>query len=430
MTACAPIPNQPSVRILAAIFLLGVVVRLSVMYATRPFQQPMHVEIQHVALSIVNGHGFGNPYPVATGPTALFTPGCPLILAAIYRVFGTGEIAEAVTYCLNSVMASAAFALMPLLSWLLGFPRRVGIAAAVAGAAFPVYLLNEFRSTQAVAGALWLVTLCILSAWAWKTGKMFSGGTSLAVGAVWGFALLFAPNLLLIGLLWLGIALCYFGAGALKFAAVALTAMLTVLSPWVVRNQLVLGSPILTRSNLGLELWIANNDVSGASYLSNETSHQRYQPFVNLSEAAQLARVGEAAYMHQKMEEAGQWIELHPGRFSSLTTMRVVQFWFPVTYRTSQTLVLRVLTIAGVLGVFFAWRRNRTAFWLVGSIWFAYPLIYYIVQLDNPYRYPMYWSLLLMAVYGVGCLIEMAERKGLGWHMAVSPGPRAAASRK
>ena len=412
--------DRPGYKMLAAILLVGIAVRLSILLVTHPYQQPLHVEIQHVAISIATGHGFGNPYPVSTGPTALFTPGCPLVLAGIYRFFGSGELAEAVTNCVNAILASAVFALLPLLSWFLGLPLRIGVLAALAGAMFPVYLLNEFRSIQSVTGAFCLVMLSLLAAWTWKNGRALSARLGMATGAAWGLALLFAPNLLLIGVLWMAITLVRLGARALRFAAVVSAVVLAILSPWVIRNEIQLGAPIVTRSNLGLELWIANNDTSGVSYGSNEISHELYQPFINRSEAAQMARVGEATYMHKKMELASDWIERHPQRFAALTAMRVMQFWLPITFRKSQTAILWTLTIAGAIGAFFAWRTNRTAFWLLGSIWLAYPLVYYLVQLDNPYRYPIYWSVLLMAFYGVGCLMEAAARKGPNWLMALT----------
>ena len=39
----------------------------------------------------------------------------------------------------------------------------------------------------------------------------------------------------------------------------------------------------------------------------------------------------------------------------------------------------------------------RCDFILVASTWFCFPLIYYIVQCDARYRYPIYWTSLLAA---------------------------------
>ncbi len=400
--------NHASIVIL--IFVVAFLVRVGIMLATRPYDQPLRTEIHHLAYSIASGQGYGNPYPTQTGPTALYTPGCPLILAAIYDIFGTGEIAEVVTYLVDITTASAVYALLPLLSIWLGLPRRVGIAAAIVGALLPVYLLNEFRSITAVFGALCLILLTLLTVQVCKTQQKLTGRLGALFGVAWGFALLVSPNLLLIGLVWLVVAALHYRANVIRFSAVLLAITLSVMSPWAIRNEIVLGSPIYSRSGLGLELWIANNDLSAPSYGDNVESHLRYQPFINQVEADQVRHLGEATYMHQKLNASIRWIEQHPHRFAVLTENRIFRFWFPITYRIYQTVVVWGLTIAGIVGLAFAWARQRFTFWILSSIWLAYPLVYYLVQLDNPYRYPIYWSILLLAVYGCMCLIDVFRK--------------------
>jgi hypothetical protein len=396
------------------VFVIAFLVRLGIMLVLRPYNQPLRAEIHHLAYSIASGQGYENPYATPTGPTAHYTPGCPLILAGIYHLFGTGKLAEAITYVIDIAAASFSFALLPILSTWLGFPRRVGLAAGIAGAVFPVYLLNEYRSITAVVAALCLVALAVMTAWAWKSQQELTGGLGALFGLAWGVAVLFCPNLLLVGILWLVAAVIHYRAKAVVFSVVALAVALAILCPWAIRNQIVLGSPIFSRSNLGLELWISNNDVSAASYADNGESQRRYHPFLNPLESDQVRRLGEATYMHQKLAASTAWIEEHPRRFATLTENRIFLFWFPITYRVGQTIVLWGLSAAGLVGLAFAWVRQRTALWILGSIWLAYPLVYYLVQLDNPYRYPIYWSVLLLAVYGLTCSIELIRDGRLG----------------
>lgn len=396
-------------QIAVAIFLLAFFVRVVVMLATQPYNQPLRVEIHHLAYSIAEGQGYANPYRTPTGPTALYSPGCPLLLAGIYRLLGTGSLGEAGTYLLNVAAASATFALLPLLSVWLGFPRRVGIAAAVAGALVPVYLLNEYRSITAVFAGTCLASLTLLTAWMWRQKRSPTVGLGTLCGLAWGCALLFAPNLLLVGLLWLVEALLHYRVRAAGFGFAALVIAILVLSPWAIRNQRVLGSAIFARSNFGLELWIANNDVSAATYAENARSQTLYQPFINSHEANQIRVLGEAAYMRQKMNAAVAWIRLHPSRFVALSISRIFYFWFPITFRPIQTIAVCGLTTAGLIGLAFSFVRNRSAFWILASIWLAYPLVYYVVQLDNPYRYPIYWSVLLLAAYGCISIVDLAR---------------------
>jgi hypothetical protein len=393
-------------QIAAAIFLLAFTIRIGLMLALHPYTQTLRVEIQHLAYSIASGNGYSNPYPTPTGPTALYSPGCPLILAAIYRVFGYGSKGEAVSCLLNIAASSLVFSLLPLLATRLRLTRRIGVLAGLAGALIPVYLLNEFHSTTATMGALCLMALTLMTARVWTDHERLTVRLAVSFGVAWGVALLISPNLLLIGLLWLIAAIVNYRTKALAFSAVTLVLSLAILMPWGIRNQLVLGAPIFSRSNLGLELWIANNDVAAASYGDNDKSHSLYQPFMNSQEAESLAREGEVNYMHQRMAMATAWIKNHPRRFAELTTSRIFHFWFPIAFRPVQTFLIGALSVAGLAGLAFTFARNRAAFYIVGSIWLAFPAIYYLVQLDNPYRYPIYWSILLFAAYGCLCTVD------------------------
>jgi hypothetical protein len=397
-------------RIALLIFLLAFVVRLGIMLASRPYKQLFRTEIHHIAISITNGTGYGNPYLTPTGPTAHYSPGCPLIVAAVYRIFGTGEAAEVASYTLNIAGVSSVYAFLPLVCVCLGLPRGAGILAAIVGAIVPVYPLNEFRSISAVSGAFCLELLTLMTAYAWSSGRTLTGGLGALFGSAWGIALLISPNLLLVGLSWLAVAACRYRLAMARFAIVFVTVIGAVMLPWAIRNALVLGSPIFLRSNLGLELQIANNDLATPALKDNAESFASYHPFVNRSESESVHRLGELVYMRQKMDQATGWIDHHPLPFVALTGARIFLFWLPRTYKLGQSIVVWTLTLVGFAGLVFAWKRQRAAFWILGSIWFAYPFMYYLVQLNNPYRYPMHWSVLLLAAYGC---ISSAEV--LGW---------------
>ncbi len=318
----------------------------------------------------------------------------------MYRVFGTGTAAEIATYVIDLAAASATYALLPFVCVFLGLPKRAGILAAIVGGVVPVYLLNEFRSTTAVFGSLSLELLCLITACIWNTRRRLSARLGALCGAALGLALLISPNLLTTALAWLAVGAYFYRQGMIRFTAALFAIACAVMLPWAIRNQVVLGSPVFLRSNFGLELQIANNDFAGVSYAENSRSFARYQPFVNSEESEKVRRLGEAGYMRQKLAQALGWIAGHPRRFASLTGTRMFRFWMPQTYRAAQTAVLWTLTLWAFIGLRFTWHRQRPAFWILGSILLAYPAVYYFVQLDNPYRYPMYWSLLLLAAYG------------------------------
>ena len=50
---------------------------------------PFLFEVGNIAHSLATGHGFASPFRVVTGPTAWMTPLFPMLLAGIFRMFGS-----------------------------------------------------------------------------------------------------------------------------------------------------------------------------------------------------------------------------------------------------------------------------------------------------------------------------------------------------
>src|SRR5580704_9918017 len=54
------------------------------------------IELGLVADSLQSGNGFSSPYGGSTGPTALLAPGYPVVVAVIFRLFGSFTLASAI----------------------------------------------------------------------------------------------------------------------------------------------------------------------------------------------------------------------------------------------------------------------------------------------------------------------------------------------
>ena len=92
---------------------------------------PFLFEVGNIAHSIATGHGFASPFRVDTGPTAWMTPLFPMLLAGIFRVFGSYSFhAWLVVVLLNIFCCSAAC--VPV--YFIG--KKVGGSALGAGAAW------------------------------------------------------------------------------------------------------------------------------------------------------------------------------------------------------------------------------------------------------------------------------------------------------
>jgi len=45
--------------------------------------------------------------------------------------------------------------------------------------------------------------------------------------------------------------------------------------------------------------------------------------------------------------------------------------------------------------------RRQMAVWIILPIWLTFPLIYYLIESVDRYRYPIDWTFLLTAAYGL-----------------------------
>jgi hypothetical protein len=63
-------------------------------------------------------------------------------------------------------------------------------------------------------------------------------------------------------------------------------------------------------------------------------------------------------------------------------------------------------TVLSVPGIFLLWRTHRQAAWLCLGFLILFPPIYYIVDFDKRYRYPITWVTCLVAAYSIDCVLR------------------------
>ena len=167
------------------------------------------------------------------------------------------------------------------------------------------------------------------------------------------------------------------------------------------------------RSNLWLELQVSNNELAGIVSTQNQTSgvYHQYHPASSDRECADLSRMGELKYMARKKDLVLSYVRNHPGRFARMSIERAVAFWFPPPLRLGQAILAWIITCLALLGLWQSFRNNRVPAQLIGLVWLCFPLLYYLVAIDNRYRYPIYWSFLLMAVAGMEAIRAWGWRR-------------------
>lgn len=389
-----------------AVFLIALAVRTTYIFGRKTYLNIGAAELVQVARVCARTGVLANPFGGETGPTAHVAPLYPVLLSCVYRLFGTGHTAQIAQETITAVSSSATLALLPALAHGLGFRVATGALGGLIGAFLPIRMWVETKgSWEATYAGLACLGLSWLTLLNWQSGR-FTPSAAVRLGLGWGFAVLLSPSLLMVIA-----ATVLVGTGLhrswafLRFTGTAGVVTLLILTPWTVRNYIQLGGFAFIRSGFALELWTSNNAAAGPTIEDNANSAARHHPASHPGEFAEMKRLGELRYYSSKWQPALTWIRSHPGRFLALSAQRMAYFWVPRANHPAKRLGSALLFAAALWGLAVLFRLHRQAAWLISAVWILYPLIYYLVQADVRYSYPIYWSLLLLAGLALGRLL-------------------------
>jgi hypothetical protein len=380
------------------IFAVSSVIRIvKVLAAPRPPGTHLS-EMENIARSLALHGTFADPYILPTGPTAHTAPGYPILLGLIFLLFGTGVGGEIASRILSALAASVQYALLPRVSMALGLPRFTGAVAGLLAALAPYkgYVEGSRDSVDQPYVALALVLLFLYTCKSWSSSGAISPGVR---GLWWGLASLFSP---ILGFVFAPIILYEIFAmrrhpGLLPLVA----AFAAIQAPWAIRNWIEFHAFVPTRSNFGLELRVSNRPESFA-LMEDNVSHgvmNRFHPGLNEDEARKVAAEGEMAYTRSEMADARAEILRDPARFLRLTGERFWRFWLAPSRRFKTTAASTTITLLGLLGLCLLPTNSGTR--LTWLILLTYPLVYYFIQVDARYTYPLGWIFLTPAVHVV-----------------------------
>jgi hypothetical protein len=387
----------------AVLFLLAFFVRGFLWFRTGLHTQIEVVEIVQTALSFARQGVLGNPFILPTGSTAHITPAFPFFLGLIYRFSPNSLIAETLKNIFSIALSSLQYALLPTLAHAAGIGSQKGVVAGVVGAALPMLYLECSGNFEAPIVALTIVLMCIgaLASAHWRLGEI---RVSFALGLLWGLTSLISAQLMVAGAL-------YGTVERLRqrrfvVAGVFWLGMILAITPWTVRNYVELGSPIFSRDNAGIELWVSNNDRAEALMQDNfDNGTMRIHPHNDPDEARLVQRLGEVRYNAVKQQIAMGWIDSHRARFAELTWQRFLAFWFPEDADVFVRLYYAIVTVLGITGlILIAVKHIGTVALLVGTVLVVYPLPHYFVQVAVRYRYPLNSTMLLLSCFTLGWL--------------------------
>jgi 4-amino-4-deoxy-L-arabinose transferase-like glycosyltransferase len=247
-------------------------------------------------------------------PTAFWPPGYPLLLGAVYAVFGPSLwVAKGLNVALATATCAMTFALGARL-----FGAGVGLAAAAAYAALPgdvfyaPLLLSEVPFTALVAAVLLLFAVAVRRdrAPVWLGLGLLLGAAALTRGA--GSLLAAVP----LAAVWLG------GGSLGRTARAALLialGLLAVVLPWTLRNARVMGAPVAISTSVGMSFYYAHNELADGSE-TLAMVRRRDELVAPLRELAQPRR--EVAEMRLGLAEALRFARENPLRELSLVPRR------------------------------------------------------------------------------------------------------------
>jgi hypothetical protein len=420
-------------RLCGLVFAAAWSYRFLIAVLTDRFHNDVRKDMVRAALSLVDSGVLGNFCLFPAGPSALQPPGYVLVLAAIFKVFGTGLAGEAAKVVLSVTASSLRCALVPFLAFRFGLGKSVAICSGVAAALWIGALETELQGdwdAPITAGLLivltWLHFVKPVGESAVRRGA--------AIGALWGLTALFNPGVLAVlpGMLMVDA----YRAGRFRLmqsisrSAILGVCVLAVLFPWALRNKLSLGEYIWTRDTMPFNIYISYRDGAhwsdpvntrpslGHPDRPNRDDIESPCPWISPTEGRRMAEMGELAYLRDLGVKAKQWIRAHPAQSLRLFAQHTFYFWFPpgpdfYNWRQSVPMAIyaaikSLLTLLAIGGWIILLRTRRDAGLCCGAILALFPVVYYVVNWSSRYRAPIEWLLVMLAAVSVAKIAEAA----------------------
>jgi hypothetical protein len=376
------------------------------------------LEMSLLARSILHGQGLASPFGPPTGPTAFIAPAYPILVAAVFRLFGIESAASAcVMLTLHLAANLATIWLMMHLArrW---FSPRAATIAGLFWAISPPTLFLPVIFWETSFSILLLLTLIALA------DTLCHSPTTprwLATGAFVGFLGLVNPALLLTAFgLGFACVLRILRTRALTLPKVlqrtilCATTFLLVFCAWPIRNAMVFHAFVPLRTTVGFELWMGNR--AGSTGFLDESIFPTFNP----PELAQYIQLGEIAYTNQKTALGRAYIAAYPATFAQLTAKRFLRFWSGTgTQHGSPFFPLdAILTTAFALaGLILLFRSRRwDIFTLVLPPLLLFPIPYYLTHAEFRYRILLDPILTILGAYAITALmpqrIQIGEVEG------------------
>ena len=273
---------QPETRWLAAVLVLAAVLRIVwVLYAARE-PQGIHDPVFYFGyansiaeVGLLDGYQLPEVGPIGAGHTAYYPIGYPAVLGGLTALLTHTPLPDNLPLAVGFfqvVLGVATVALVYTLGRRL-FSPLVGLVAALWLAVFPNIIFHTATFlTETLFMFLVMPVLAVIVSSDWR-GQRLSWPRICAFAVLLGLSALVRP----ISLLFLPLLAVAWMAGGfgtrrtLQYAAGVAVVVVVVLTPWAVRNAVVMHAPIVISANIGDNLCIGHHaGASGAFALPEE----------------------------------------------------------------------------------------------------------------------------------------------------------------
>lgn len=263
--------------------------------------------------------GVGYRYSEDRPPTAWRTPGYPLLIASVFRVFGRSFNAVRGAQCVLDVASVAAIFGLALI---LTESRAAALLAALGYAIYPPAILS---STYIMTETLYTLLLLVFALACVLALKARNFTLYLIAGIMLGLAVLTRPGVFLLPAAVLVVALFVRRTDWRGLVILMLAFVVTIL-PWGIRNKHVLGKFTVTSTLVGHNLYKGNHLPSQGAYLL--PTDNLFTPDLK----QRLAGVGEVQKDSILQAEAIKVILENKGAVALLMLKKIPRLWLNLGY--------------------------------------------------------------------------------------------------
>lgn len=369
-------------------------------------------EYDSIARAIYSGRGFADPFEIQTGPTAWMPPVLPTVLACGYWVTGGDRDAVMMMFVVGQAFAVGVTIFMVLAeSVRLG---RVGWGFLILVIGILVNGETLFRVTHDHSPLMVLVWALFAIMVRCRVADSDRIGMPIRCGIFGGFAALLSPVIAAVWAIWTAIQWRH----SRRSVAIAALVSILVITPWTIRNRMVLGRWVPIKSAGKFEFW-QSMCLDNDGLMDMDVMQQH--PWGKDNEARRrYAELGEIAFIDSFDEATLEKLRGEPADCLKRVRHRLVSatmIWQPLAPIQMPNWIwdFRRMTFAApfasVLVLLLTRRRRRFSSAELAAIWiYAGVLLPYIlVSYYERYAAPLIGIKMLLVLYAIHRIVPQDD---------------------